>query len=265
MCFQRRVINFDKPEKVNQRLFKFYPIKDYHIAAFQQHILFFSHPSKLNDCFDTSSRLIEPYKEFKRRVNWSSDMAKVMDNHGICSFIEAADVKSERMWTFYADSFNGFAIEFDSELLKSSDYAPIQLRAVKYLNEPLNLDDKHRIYHISDEDTRLDYLAIDYAKYSDRFFQCIHLVKNKQMWQEENEWRMIVGNQRGKAKPHSGGGGLLLKIDPSCYKSLFIGFKVDGTIKLLLRDIANAYGIQSYVITPEIVDNKWDMSIIPFK
>lgn len=264
MCYRYTKYDFDNPCRVKDKLFKFYPVKDYHIAAFQQGILFFAHPSKLNDLFDTSSRLIDPYDHFRQLIGWDSDKAKMLDSHGICSFVEAPDVKNERMWIFYADCFNGFAIEFDPEKLNNPKYAPIQLRAVKYLGSPLDLNNRSVIYHIADEDFCLDDILVDQNKYSDRIFQCLHLVKNKQMWHEENEWRMIVGNIRGKAKPHSGGGGYLLAIDQSCFKALYIGFKVDETIQSQLRDIAASYGMKAYKITPEIIGNKWDMSINPF-
>ncbi len=255
-------LNYNIPSKVSGKLLKYYPVRDYHLEAFLKDELFFARPTVLNDSFDVSGKLIEPYPRFKTRIGWNSEKASILSEHGICSFIEAKSVDSERMWSFYADNFDGFAIEFDPQPFLSGKYAPAILKKVKYLQAPLNLDDNCLRITISDDSFRIRDLENDLGKYGDRIFHCLHLTKSCS-WKEENEWRMIMGNRAiNKAfKRNATRTGYSLTIERSIYKKLYIGYRVSKEKQLILRDIAQEKGMNCYMVEPVIRSRKWTIDI----
>lgn len=262
-------VSFDPPgRKVKKRLFKYYPLKEHNISAFLNGELFFARPHMLNDSFDTSAKLIDPFSIFTKFVHWDERKAMLMDRHGICSFIEAKDVKNSRMWSFYADNYNGFALEFVPEELSGVKYGNIHLMPVTYLNAPLDLNDLKLVIKKKNETFRIGDITKDFDKNLDRIFECLHLVKEKKVWADENEWRMIIGdiavdNQLYGIRAHKDGYLLPLKENP--YKGLYIGYKVSYSDRCTLFTIAMKKGIPVYSVMPKIINNQWDMEIQPLE
>lgn len=264
MCVK---INFDNPASVEQSLFKFYPNRDYHLEAFRRGELFLAKPKMLNDGFDTTRALIEPFNFFKQLVKWNDKNAEAFENHGICSFIESPDVKQQRMWALYADSFNGFVIEFNAAAFKNSRYAPIELLPVKYLEKPLNLDDLNLSIHVNGVDVSISELQNEQERNADYIFKCLHLVKNKAVWGDEREWRLIKGNlnpfKADLCNEHSNRTGYILQISDDFYKSIYIGERIPPQIRESLTQIAKNRGKSVFIVKPQIIDGKWDMMIEP--
>ena len=74
-----KVIDFDQGRRlVKKSLFKYYPLRDYHIDAFLNGELFFAKPFALNDCFDTSEKLIGPFERFKEAIGWNERMSSLL-------------------------------------------------------------------------------------------------------------------------------------------------------------------------------------------
>ena len=255
------MIDFCRPSKVKQRLFKYYPLTPYHLESFKRHELFFARPSMLNDSFDTSVRMIDPYKSFKERIGWGEGMGQMLDYHGICSFTEGKDVNNEMMWSFYANNFQGYAIEYNPEALYDK-YAPAVLSKVKYLKKPLNLDNDNLRLKISDEVFSIKQVNQDDPKYCDRLFHCLHLVKSS-IWSRENEWRIIMGN-RGTNHGFNMNAmkqGYYLNVETKVYRALFVGYRVPNKELECLMDIASGYSINVYMVEPSIMHGKWDIII----
>lgn len=257
-------IDFDQNEReIKKKLFKYYPLRDYHIRAFLNKELFFARPSVLNDCFDTTERLIDSFPIFKERVKWTTTNAILLDSHGICSFMEADSVKDSRMWAFYAENFNGFALEFNPSDLNDR-YHPIRLQPVTYLETPLDLDNLNLKLKASDRYFQIKDITKD-EQSLDRLFQCIHLEKDKKVWASENEWRMLIGNiapERKCLNIKELLNGYLLPLDNIPYKNIFIGYKISDCNRKVLLDTAMSYGIGAYIVTPKIIDKHWDVDIV---
>ena len=262
MCFQQ-IIDFDqRGRRVQNRLFKYYPLKEYHFKAFLDNQLYLASSSILNDRYDTSSVLIESFPHFKQMIGWTQQQGDILDSHGICSFIEAKDVKNARMWSLYADNFNGFALEFAPRRLENRSYAPIHLMPVTYLDKPLDLDNTKIKIKINEDIIRISDIATD-DKLLDRVFQCMHLAKNKSVWQDENEWRMVVGNVRPKCCQKKGNG-YLLPIDSSAYISIYIGDRVAKEYRDALAQVASSKGVNAFIVEPRIINGTWDMFVSEF-
>lgn len=263
MCIAK-LIDFDQNNRsVKAKLFKYYSSECYNISAFQNGQIFLAKPHVLNDCFDTSEKLIEPFREFKNRVKWTSENGKLLDNHSIFSLIEAQDVKNFRMWSFYARNFDGFAIELNEDALSNREIAPIHLLPVMYSEVPLNLDNSQLRLRVNSEEFTIGKVDFEYGiKWLDRLFQCLHLIKDKTTWQEENEWRLIVGENRDHIKTLSEhNDGYYLGLPKGSYKALYIGYKVEKCKRQILIQSARQKEVDIYFVTPKIINNKWDMEI----
>lgn len=269
MCLHQ-YIDFGQRERViKARLFKYYPLREYHCMAFKRNQLFLAFPSKLNDCFDTSELLIDSFPRFKQTFGWTFESAQQLNRHGICSFIEAADVKNGEMWTHYTNNYNGFAIEYDSKMFdKTSDYMPLHFMPVTYLDKALDLDDEKQSFSINKNEIisiREIYEGGESnSRNLDRLFQCIHLEKNRRIWEKENEWRIILGEIRPMCLSRmliEHENGYFLKIKEDAYKSLFIGYKVPEQCQTALVDIAKRKGMKTYLVKPVLNNCQWDMEI----
>lgn len=265
MCTQK-LIDFDQNDRqVKAKLFKYYSSECYNICAFQNNQIFFAKPHLLNDSFDTSEKLIKPFKTFQERVNWTSEDEKRLDNHGIFSLIEADDVRKFQMWSFYARNFDGYALEFNKEVLSDNKIAPVHLLPVLYSDAPLNLDDCQLRLRVNSDVFTVGEVNFEYdRKLLDRVFQCLHLIKDKSTWQQENEWRMIIGNIRDRLQNYLMplNDGYLLRLPQNPYKALYIGYKMDRCKRqALIQAARQKQGVDIFSVKPKIIDNKWDMEI----
>ena len=100
----------------------------------------------------------------------------------------------------------------------------------------------------------------------DRLFQYLHLYKEKNVWGNENEYRMIIGNSsRNPANPisqkiHLKDEGYLLDLCPNAIKSIILGYKMSPENKKRIYKIIKDTGITIYEATPDIV-SQWVITI----
>jgi len=250
--------------KKNQNVYKYYSYKEHNIDAFRNNQLYFSRPSFLNDPFDVSKRLIEPFPKFCKEVCWSEELAERLDEHGICSFSEEEQPDNKHLWFLYADACKGYVLEYDRYTLEdglAQRYRrPIYLQKVDYAFKPLDLDDFTLKFSVNGNEYSIK-KCLEHKGTLERLFQYLHLYKDYNVWHLENESRLILGNLRESQyiKPH--GNGYLLDLPTSTVKSLTIGDLMDESSKQRLITIAKGMGIPVFVATPEIKVGEWKISI----
>ena len=123
-------------------LYKYYSPQPHNFEAVINGKFYFSKVCKLNDPFDSNFKLVEPYKEFLRKVPIAPNADKIIGNYGTCSFSEEANNK--HLWALYTDSYKGFVIEYNKEKLEEISNiisAPCPLHPVDYRKELLCLND----------------------------------------------------------------------------------------------------------------------------
>ena len=74
-------------------LYKYYSPQPHNFEAVINGKFYFSKVCKLNDPFDSNFKLVEPYKEFLRKVPIAPNADKIIGNYGTCSFSEEANNK----------------------------------------------------------------------------------------------------------------------------------------------------------------------------
>ena len=250
------------------RIFKYYSPQDYNFMAFCKNQIFFSRPSNLNDPFDTASIIISSYKKFCRDIHWSAAGEKNLDKHGICSFSEGECANNRHLWSLYAANYTGYALEFDFEILSEklprTYILPIYLQKVRYENRPFNLNNYKNKFSLNEESfTVYDAACSGDIKDLDRLFQYLHLYKDKSIWHNEKEWRMIIGNLNENLHIHKVGNGYLLDLLPNTIISITAGCNMSDDNKRMLKNCAAHKGIPIYEAIPCIKRNRWAVTIKP--
>lgn len=247
------------------RIFKYYSPQDYNFVAFCKNQIFFSRPSNLNDPFDTTKLIVSSYKKFCKDIQWSETGEKNLDKHGICSFSEGKRADNRHLWSLYAANYTGYALEFDfeilSETLPSVYRTPIYLQKVHYANRPFNLNNYRNSFSIKGETFTVQDAISGDIKGEDRLFHYLHLYKDKSIWQNEKEWRMIIGNLNENQHLHNIGKGYLLDLPPTTIKAIIVGQYMTDDNKQMMKNCAIHKGIPIYEAIPCIVKNKWTVEI----
>ncbi len=250
-------------------IFKYYSPQDYNFIAFCKNQIFFSRPSNLNDPFDATSIIISSYKKFCKDINWSTTGEKNLGKHAICSFSEGKQADNKHLWSLYAANYTGYAIEFDFEILSETlprTYAtPIYLQKVHYDSKPFNLDNYSNSFSINGESIVIDKIIRNLKdgnlQGGERLFQYLHLYKDKSIWGNEKEWRMIIGNLNNNSHLHCLNNGFLLDLPPTAIKAIIVGQYMTDDNKQMMKNCAIHKGIPIYEATPCIEKNRWAVKI----
>ena len=247
-------------------IFKYYSPQDYNFMAFCKNQIFFSRPSNLNDPFDTTKLIVNSYKKFCEDIHWNDIREKNLDEHGICSFSEGEKADNRHLWSLYAANYAGYALEFNFDILQEQlpriYKTPIYLQKVRYEKKPFNLNNYRNTFAIKEETfTIQDAVSGDIKKVGDRLFHYLHLYKDKSIWQNEKEWRMIIGNLNKSTYIHKISNGYLLDLLPNTIKSIIMGCYMTEDNKHMLKNCAKHKGIPMYEAIPCIERNKWKVKI----
>lgn len=249
------------------KIYKYYAPRDYNFDALCNNQLFFAKPSVLNDPFDTSDLFVKSYGKFSEAL--CLDKAEdLFEAHGICCFTKSAQANNRHFWSLYADCYKGYALEYDENEL-SNDYPPIFLSKVQYLTKALDLNDfstEFTLDHINKTYTVQQcidkYIGIPQdPEPLERLFYYFHICKDKEIWNIENEYRMIIGSQNKFHHIHKDNNGYKLDLNPNAIKSITIGYKMSCMHKRILMCYAKQHKINFSIAIPVIRNNVWDVEI----
>ena len=245
----------------NGKIDKYYSYNVYSLDVLRNNQLFFSHPSNFNDPFDSSfNLLVKPYKKFCDALHGIKNMSNAFEKQGIGCFTKANKPDNKHFWSLYAGNYSGFALEFDEDELNNL-YPPLHLSRVNYFNEPMNLDNFETTFGFDYiDETYTVRKCIDTYPYDlmplDRLFQYLFLYKDKSIWQNEVEYRMVIGeivreHYQDRIIPNSHG--YLLNLPQGAIKSITFGYKISDTHKSEILEILKGKEIPVYIATPDII------------
>ena len=263
------------------RLFKYYSPKKYNFSAVAQQKLFFSHPSNLNDPYDTTILNIQAYPLFCQCLQIDEKtLTTNLNKHAICCFSKGEQADNKHLWAFYASNYEGFAVEYSKEVIGNSAQMrglPLQLFDVDYREKPLDLDgdDFFIIKDTIPTESEPQKYSVDqcincYMQgdpiLSDRLFTELHLQKEKKIWKEENECRLIIGNIISDNLDRRyfqkiGNIGIMYKLSARAIKSITIGYRISPKNKRRITKIASKLGVPLFQATPRIENGCWIVKI----
>ncbi|WP_425636054.1 DUF2971 domain-containing protein [Algoriphagus yeomjeoni] len=182
----------------------------------------------MNDPFDCSmEHLISRESQLS---NEGKDFIRTNTKEfGVCCFSE--DPLNLHMWSHYGNSYKGFCLEFDKEIIQSfcSDLfqANCELLQCKYDEYPINLDERITWEIDGDyiQEVPLRWI-LECPKKTDRLFQMLLLQKNEKVWGQEQEWRIILSGRaiRNGARNHAHkSNGYRIPLPEGAIKSIFLG------------------------------------------
>lgn len=252
-------------------IFKYYSPQDYNFMAFCKNQIFFSRPSNLNDPFDTSDLLIRPYMKFCDAVGLDNPRP-LFEKLGVCCFTKADKADNGHFWSLYANSYKGYALEFDEEKFNDKGYAPLHLHKVTYSKIPFNLNNFSNSFVSEDNrDYTIFFCIEEYLNGNpmplERLFQYLLLYKDSAIWKAENEYRMIIGSIRPPnwELQEFKNGYLFTLLSANIIKSVTVGHYMEKCDKQMLMNCTEHKGIPIYEAVPCINKNKWAVKILEFK
>ena len=216
--------------------------KDYNIENLNKNVVGLSSPSDFNDPYDSIpilNKYLENINNKKDIKNFEeimyNEIVNILNNHtqnlGITSFTEC-DYTNVLMWSHYANSHEGYCIEYDLSNLKINENNSNYLYPIFYTKEIYDLTKyiflflKSQAYHTKE---------INIANY----ITLATLFKAKD-WAYEKEWRLVITkplfNLKDKDKQYP-------FIKPS---ALYIGLKANENLRSTLIKIARTKNISIY-------------------
>ena len=200
-------------------------------------------------------------------------MSNAFEKQGIGCFIKSNKPDNKHFWSLYAGNYSGFALEFDENELNNL-YPPLHLSRVNYFEKPMNLDNFETTFGF-------DYIDEIYTVQKcidtypddlmplDRLFQYLFLYKDKSIWQNEVEYRMVIGEivrEHYKDRIVHNSHGCLLNLPQGAIKSITFGYKISDRHKSEILEILKGKEIPAYIATPDIIATTtfhWGITIKP--
>lgn len=185
-------------DKKSIKLYKYYAFCDYNLDALENGYWYFSTPEYRNDPFDCCS---ETYQAVLGR-NLSREEEQCLNDFGACCFSKS--LENLHLWALYANSHTGFVLEFefteDDYFILTSKGVCLPVFDITYLNEIPNFNEI-----IWEELQSKRYFSVPLNKLSparlckeiqDLRWYLAHSLKQKKVWEIEDEVRMLLGTQK---------------------------------------------------------------------
>ena len=260
-------------------VYKYYSPEQYNFDALKNHYFWFSKVSKLNDPFDSSSKLLRPscFREnLLKECNIDEDkLSSIMLQYGTCSF--SKDYDNKILWANYADNYRGFVVAFDdSDFNEFNNQYQIWLpyQEVEYVDSILDYDDFNRTFNIR-------VLGEQYVE-TVKLFDCLHDGKNRDklftflcsiksvVWQSEREMRLIcaydVIDNRDRLEKLGiiyNENGYKIPYEPNFVKRIIVGHNASEETKKKLSDVADIFGLKLYMTEPSNIP--FNINLINYK
>ena len=216
-----------------------------------KHIL----PKEMTDTLKTALFSIEDIKDFEERIEETRQrMISLIETYfpilsetskrysTMACFSES--IESVLMWSHYADSHKGFALEYDFRPILEQPIKNVGLFPVVYSEERFDISD-----YIAYEFLRI--LGIQ-AKMPDMAALIKNALWKSDIWAYEKEWRMIDSTPRDITDD---------KASAIHYKpvAIYYGRHISSDDKKKLHEVAKEKGIKEYEIYLDYSSKKYEM------
>ena len=235
--------------------YKFYSPTEYNLDAVERQYFWFSTHQALNDPFDMAGDF------FKRFPNFGGELVdrvskrkyeNAIKRYGICCF--ANDGLNKHLWSLYASSYKGFALCFDDENFYDDFSLKLQAKTIYenciYLVNYPDFSNNSTEIPFTDGGTRTigEILRSGDPKQIDNIFQYYLYIKDKKIWEIENESRLLVGQnfinridnkvqQTLSCVVTNNDYGYGIKWPEKCLKAIYFGLRIDPLLKSRLNSI----------------------------
>lgn len=184
----------------NIRLYKYYAPTDYNFDALENGYWFFNKFGHANDPFDCDINLLNLI-ENKWGLKADDIKEYSINNFAICSF--SNDPLNKHLWALYSESYKGFAVEFQYDEEQYADFTKRELALPLFDISYLSKDDITSIKEIPHKKLippveKNMPQARKQEEHKEELFFFLYSIKEKAIWGEEHEKRMLIGNMKPK-------------------------------------------------------------------
>lgn len=237
-------------------IYKYYPSTKYSFEALESEYFWCSKRKYLNDPFDTHGEIINRFSVFKAelvRKGYNLDTyPTILDKFGICCFSE--DPLNKHLWAFYGDSYKGWCLEFDDEKFEESfsfqEYCKVIYSEVDYLSEWPNLDNPNTIIlnYNNEPKTVREFLQEKVGKDMDSLFEYLMLIKEKRIWENEKEKRILLGSRYAELHPEKvNDNGYKLPWPKGILKRIIVGHNITSDHFETIKQIAKCKQVPLFI------------------
>ncbi len=255
----------------NDNIYKYTGVNDKLIDSLENKYLWFSKPNFLNDPFDCNLELINSYPIFKKllEINYSSqEIIDLTKEFGVCSFSKIND--SLHLWALYANSHSGICLVFNQEII-NNHYSricgePGVLTECDYRDSPLELDGNIEWKKTQNMIIKKPIHSIFRDNDVDILFKKILLQKNKDIWKNESEKRIIINGRALKygliKEEYRSKKGYKMPLPDNALTEIILGYNVSDENKEMIEKLNKKYYSNKLEIKTVSLDFKeWKLKI----
>ena len=194
-----------------------------------------------------------------RRI--SPNAGNVINEYGTCSFSKRGNNKT--LWALYAQSYEGFAIGFDENTFETMNMelgARVLYQEVQYVDEMIDCNNQDASFQLKNffgggevETFQIRDCYSNDPKKLDALFIYMAFVKERKIWENEEEYRMFVAKDflhrdiKGVAKMEKG---YKIPMPKNAMKSIIMGHNMSKENKVELAGISKKMGLPLYETKP---------------
>ncbi len=251
-------------------VFKFYAPNENNIDALVHEYFWFSKSEFLNDPYDFNAKVLDSFPKLKVKLEQKrydiDGYSSIVKRFALCSFTQSNCNK--HFWSFYADSFRGWCLEFDSKNLVDlvSSGVSSKLYDVEYVDKYPDFDDENTriVTERKESGERSEPILglLHDEKGVEKLFSYLLRVKQKETWEVEEEKRLILGNVY--LLTHSdldGGKGYKIPWKHGALKSIIMGSQISDGNKIILEHIAQKLNLKPKIAQPVLNSNRFEIKI----
>ena len=251
-------------------IFKYYAPNDYNREALSEKYFWFSKAHFLNDPYDVCANIIDLFPSFKaalcQKYGSMESYYEMVRKFAICCF--TTDCRNKHMWALYADSYKGWCLEFESELIIDTPTTgvPSKLYDVHYIEEYPNFNNPDLQLDIVTRDgsSRLSDFIKD-ARDEDMLFNYLLSLKERVIWEHEDEKRIFLGNIYYHLHPEERDSiekGFKIPWNNGKLKAIIMGSNISDQDRLFLEQQAQKMHVPLKQIKPIVPSINFDMEVV---
>ena len=235
--------------------YKYYSLAVYNLNAVEYQYFWFSTHEALNDPFDMAGDFFKRFPDFGGglvNAAWKKKYENSTKRYGICCF--ASNPLNKHLWSLYASSYTGFVLSFEDTNFYDDFSMKLLAKTIYknciYLDEYPDFSNNSTEIPIAEQGKQTigGILKSGDPKLIDCIFQYYLYIKDRKIWEIENESRLLLGqnfinnmdnkvSQTLKNIVTINTNGYGIKWPENCLKEIYFGPRINPKIKSILNSI----------------------------
>lgn len=250
-------------------MYKYYANNCNNLDALRNQYLWFSKRKFLNDPYDLNVDILNRFTDLKSALQKRGNIESypnIVEQFGICCF--TTDCLNKYMWALYANSYKGWCLEFEDDIVDPCCGVPCKYIPVQYQEQWPDLNNFDTDIRTSvDSDGNIVTMPIRRLLFGgerelEKLFQYLLSAKEKAIWEQEKEYRLFLGNIYHKMYGiDTDAPGYKVKWKDGALKRIIMGHNIEPYFKESLMQIAQERAIPLLETQPILTDETYKLDI----